>query len=429
MAPVLRFIDLFAGLGGFHLALSGLGHTCVFASEIDSQLAGVYSSNFGLLPVGDIRKLEIGDVPSHDVLCAGFPCQPFSKAGNQNGLECPQSGDLIHYVVEVLKARQPEYLILENVPNLVRHDGGETLRYIEARLRRAGYSVAHGLFSPHDFGIPQVRPRAFIVGRRGGLKGFEWPSPRPDANMSVRSVLDVQPTDAHPLQPRMIAYLSAWQAFMDRIPSDQSVPSCPIWAEEFGATYPFEERTPRGLGLDNLSTYRGSLGRSLANASTEDEVLAALPPYARDSTESFPDWKIDFIRRNREFYSRNQPWIDAWSPTIAEFPPSFRKFEWNCRGETRRIWDNVIQFRPSGIRVKRPVTAPSLVALGASQVPIIGWERRFMTVRECSRLQGMQALTHWPIPESAAFKALGNAVNVDVVKLVAEALLPSDSRR
>ena len=173
----LRFIDLFAGLGGFHQALTTLGHKCVFACEIDSDLSRLYELNFGLRPHGDIRSLDISSVPSHDILCAGFPCQPFSKAGNQRGLECPQWGDLFDYVIQILRAHRPQYLIIENVPNLVRHRQGTTWRTIENRLRRAGYGINDKLLSPHQFGTPQIRKRAFIVGRRGGLKGFHWPAP------------------------------------------------------------------------------------------------------------------------------------------------------------------------------------------------------------------------------------------------------------
>jgi len=122
----MRFVDLFAGLGGFHVALRSLDHTCVFACEIDEGLRSLYAKNFGLMPEGDIRKISVEDIPSHDILCAGFPCQPFSKAGEQQGLKCPKWGDLFKYVLKILRHHQPEYLILENVPNLSRHDDGET---------------------------------------------------------------------------------------------------------------------------------------------------------------------------------------------------------------------------------------------------------------------------------------------------------------
>ncbi len=189
----LRFIDLFAGLGGFHLALSDLGHKCVFACESDADLAALYEKNFGLKPHGDIRTLDISKVPRHDVLCAGFPCQPFSKAGEQRGLACPQWGDLIDYVIRIIRTHKPRYFIIENVPNLMRHRSGKTWRTIEHRLRLAGYSVKDQLLSPHQVGVPQVRERAFIVGSREGLDGFTAPEPVPEKRLSVHSVTIEEP--------------------------------------------------------------------------------------------------------------------------------------------------------------------------------------------------------------------------------------------
>lgn len=419
-----RFIDLFAGLGGFHVALEKLGGTCVFAAEWQTHLQELYFQNFELRPHGDIREVNPASVPEHEVLCAGFPCQPFSKAGEQLGFECTQQGDLFFNVAAIIKEKLPRYFILENVPNLLQHDGGKSFERIKSILIGLGYEVDARRQSPHQFGIPQIRERVYIVGSLVGLHGFAWPEPT-NIPTSIQSVLESQPADAKPLSSQVEKCLQVWDDFLKLSPSSIEFPSFPIWSMEFGADYPYEDGTPFEVlserGTRGLAKFCGSHGAPLRQFKPNDR-WAALPSHARTEQLEFPKWKRDFIRQNRMFYAANRKWIDPWLSKILTFPSSLQKLEWNVKGGEREIWRYVIQFRASGVRIKRPTTAPSLIAMTDTQVPIIGWEKRYMTPRECAGLQCLGDLA-LPVSRTRAFEALGNAVNASVVSNIATNLI------
>jgi DNA (cytosine-5)-methyltransferase 1 len=346
----------------------------------------------------------------------------FSKAGTQLGLKDAVHGKLFYDIIKILEVHRPELIILENIAHFVKHDEGNTYRQLQAELSELGYDVRVGKFSPHQFGVPQIRERMYLVARVGTLDGFEFPQKQTTAEqLSIKSILNENPSDARRLSGQVVECLELWQEFLNGFPHREELPGQPIWTMEFGATYPYDCESLHEIKLPKLRKYRGSFGQSL-DGSCLEEVLERVPSHARSKVKTFPKWKQHFIQMNREFYLKHKGWLDAWLPKIQRFPSSYQKLEWHCKGEPRDIWNYVIRFRASGVRVKRPTTSPSLVAMTSVQVPIIGWEKRYMTVRECARLQSMDGLKQLP-EGSHATKALGNAVNVHVVKLILQNLL------
>jgi len=174
------FIDLFSGIGGFRIALESFGGKCEFSSEWDKYAAKTYEHNFGEKPAGDITKIEEEDIPYHDVLCAGFPCQAFSISGKQGGFKDTR-GTLFFDIARIAKHHKPKVLFLENVKNLVRHDSGRTLSTITRVLFDIGYEVFYEILDSGDFGIPQSRKRVFFVcfDKKYGIESFKFPRPEP----------------------------------------------------------------------------------------------------------------------------------------------------------------------------------------------------------------------------------------------------------
>ncbi len=442
----LKFIDLFAGLGGFHIALEKLGHECVFASELKEDLQRLYEINFGGDVIhGDILSYEPKDIPAHDILCAGFPCQPFSQAGKREGFkDKKERGNFFFTICKIIEYHRPKYVLLENVSNLNGHDGGDTMRVILRELDKLEYDVpAPEILSPHQFGIPQHRRRVYIVAadrRQGGLGDFKYPKPL-KKKTHIKSVLDESSTQYMHLKAETRYQLKVWQEFLNRtMEHDGKIPRFPIWAMEFGANYPISP-APAFNTADNILGKRGNLGHPIEGRGIVD-CLAQLPVYARTTTsKEFPRWKIHYIQENRAFYERNKGWLDKWLRKVDHFENSHLKFEWNCGPKaSSTMEDKIIQFRASGIRVKLPNFAPALNLVG-TQVPICPWinlpaeslsdgepnKGRYMTVREAAALQCMQDLQFgnedFALTQSRVYEALGNAVNVEVVYRIAKNLV------
>lgn len=456
------FIDLFAGLGGFHLALQQLGCKCVFASELKEDLRKLYQLNFPELDEkylkGDITMVDVNDIPSHDILCGGFPCQPFSQAGKRLGFQDEGRGDLFFKICEIIQHHRPRYIFLENVSNLKGHDNGDTWRVIKRELEKLGYYVPEPeILSPHQFGIPQHRRRIYIVGLRKDLidskepKPFEFPNEKKEKDCDITTIIDSSDTDIQPLALKTLQQLKVWQKFLTELKKrNRAIPRFPIWAMEFDADYEYEDIAPFKQTKKQLKGHKGKLGWEINGPSKED-CLRQLPIYAQtDTADKFPEWKIRYIRQNREFWTENSDWLCTWIEHIKDWDNSHQKLEWNCRGNNDGdLKHKIIQFRASGIRVKLPTFSPALNLVG-TQVPILPWIElpkecipvysdeeleqygltqddirfgRYLSTKEAAALQGMGKLKFGHLSRTRIYEALGNAVNVDIVTIIAKKLL------
>ena len=198
-----RFADLFCGIGGFHFAAVQQGWTPVFASEIDPHAARQYEAATGFTPHGDITKVDKASIPDHDLLLAGFPCQPFSIIGKREGLADARGG-LIHEIAWTLRIKQPAAFVLENVKQLVTHDGGRTFREVCRLLSGVGYTICWTILDARNFGLPQKRERVFIVGFRDpkAAARFRWPAESLDYPF-VSDILEEDPDPSLTLSPAM----------------------------------------------------------------------------------------------------------------------------------------------------------------------------------------------------------------------------------
>jgi DNA (cytosine-5)-methyltransferase 1 len=414
-APAFKFIDLFAGVGGFHAALKALGGECVYAVEIDKAAAAVYERNWGHDPYGDITRDatdKVMNVPAHDVLVAGFPCQPFSKSGAQRGMD-ETRGTLYWNILKIIEKRKPKVVLLENVRNLAGPRHMHEWQVIIETLREQGYRVSEtpAIFSPHLLppergGRPQVRERVFITATHNptglgddlpvlpvALAGQQIDGWQPKTEWHLEDLLD----DTHNipgcnLSDSELLWIKAWNEWVEtwyEATDGRRPPGFPIWA-------------------DSWTDY-------------DDVVMdfGFVPEYRdlMEQDETLPRWKAGHLAKNYALYDLHRPWIDKWADKYEvytdAFPVSRRKLEWQAQG-TPRLWDTVMHLRPSGIRAKAPNYLPALVAI--TQTSIVGPRERRLSPRETARLQGLPDTYDFGDQRPAAtYKQMGNGVNVGVV--------------
>ena len=314
-----KFVDLLCGIGGFHQAMASLGGECVFACDIDESCRNTYFMNYGIMPEGDIATVASCKIPSHDVLCAGFPCQPFSKAGNRQGFKDSIKGTPFLDILRILAYHQPKYALLENVRNLATHDNGYTWKTIYDSLTHFGYNLLPDpiIFSPHYIGIPQHRERVFIMCVRkdvGEIPPFAFNDkdiPLCDIDGIMQSDSEISKIERYKLSREQIQLLDIWDDFIRNI-DGMRLPGFPVWTE-----------------------WLCDINHKAIN-------------------EKVPKWKRTIIHKNVEMYLSNREFINRWMARARQCPLFFgakAKLEWQVgQVDNPSIWDNIIQIRPSGIR-------------------------------------------------------------------------------
>lgn len=403
-----KYIDLFAGIGGFHQAMRRLGGRCVYACEKNDACNEFYNLNYNqrndIIMHDDIKTIIPAEIPPFDVLCAGFPCQPFSKAGHRRGFNDEGRGDLFYDILPILDAHQEaKFVILENVRNLADNEANWDVIKKELMDREFIITEEPIILSPHQFGIPQIRERVYILGIRRcfrntqtltngyiHLEDLHIEDAMNDCPKNcLVNFLDANVDDKYDLPDELVTIINAWNDFKQVTQLGQI--GKPIWLDCFG------------LGEDDTERFRLGI-----------------------EYYKMPDWKKQFVDFNREFYLNHREVIDAWDRQYSlstDENKLHRKFEWNCGTDCANVREGIIQIRQSGIRVKRPNFFPSLVAM--VNTPII-WDNnkqrfRYITPKEASKLQSFDNVRFLD-DDRVTYRQLGNSVNVNIIQILASKL-------
>lgn len=413
----IKFIDLFAGLGGFRVVLEKIAKKknikteCVLVSEIDDKVIKTYKNNFGnnekFINIRDIDD-KCSQVPDHDFLFAGFPCQCFSNAGKKMGFLDEIRGTLFFDIAKILKCKKPKFILLENVKYLTKHDNGNTWKLIMSTLDKLGYAVPKEplILSPHMFNIPQERYRVFIPGiLRSKLKNKKQKYLKFDLKRYFKGYTQSR--------------LSIEQKFLDKIVDN---------------TYFLDENKTKDKYLINaleaweefVKNVKFPKGKTLPviwlNQIKNPKLLS-----------SNPKWKNDYLIKMNEFYKLNKTFIDKWMKKHKTNTWKIReqKFEWQAGKDCKDIKQTIITLRQSGIRCKQFKKFPTLVAIVQTTLifDFVKMQWRHLTPRECARLQSFPE--NYKLyneiskdnNEFYSYKQLGNSLNLNVVKVVEEQLL------
>lgn len=408
----LKFIDLCCGIGGFHYALQKLGYECVMASDMNEDCRLNYEINHKIKPQGDLTKIDIKKIPKFNILCAGFPCQPFSKAGVQKGFEDVR-GNIFFEICKIIKYHKPEYLILENVRNLSTHDSGNTWEVIKKNIDTLNYYTFDKpvILNTLYFGVPQSRERVVIMCKRkdiGELPILPSISKNNIKLTTLEDIVDENVDKKYNLSGKLKETDKIWNNFLEICSVNNIiVPHYPIWTDWWDS--------------DGNNTSITKYNKHLSKEENEKNIKKAQEDF-------YKKYKI-WIDKNRKFYNTNiiilKPWLTE-SRKNKLWVGAVRKMEWQAGTKNLNMKQILWSPRGSGVRIKNINYSPTLVAM-SSMIPIYGPKSRFLTPRECARLQSFPEEYILHSDDNKAYRQLGNAVNVKMIEKCTRFLILGES--
>lgn len=380
----LKYIDLFCGIGGFHQALTSLGCECNLACDIDKACRENYELNYGIKPVEDVRKILPEELEDLDIITGGYPCQSFSNAGKKQCFN-DDRGLLFDEIIRIAKVKNPKFMFLENVKHILKVDGGKVIEYVRKKLDNNNYTLQLFNMSPHNYGIPQQRERIYHVCVRKDIydgKNVELPEiNNKDIKLDKYMLKKEEVDPEYFIEGDVLKCLEAWNEMIQIFEVGEKISPVIMIHEHY-------------------------------NNHTEDEY------------NNYAKWRQEYITANKPLIKKYKDKWDIWykkHEDILKKRAIFGKLEWQV-GKIKpgdSIFNYFIQIRQSGIRVKKPHFFPTLVAI--NQTPIYGPGKRYITPRECARLQSFPEDFKIDEDDKHSYKQFGNSVNVDNVKTVIKA--------
>ena len=380
----LKFIDLFCGIGGFHQALKDLGHKCILACDIDKACREVYKKNYGIEPVNNVKDIEPEKLEDFDIICAGFPCQAFSNGGKKLCFE-DSRGLLFDEIIRIAKVKKPRFMFLENVKHILKVNNGEVIKYIKQKIDETGYQLQLFQLSPHEYGIPQQRERIYFV------------CIRKDIYKENFSLIHEKK------KPNFMNFLDTCDKIDKKYFIDGDVLNCLESWDKIIKKFKKGEKISPTIMINDYYKF-----------------------YSKNEFNQFATWRKDYMTKNLTLINKYQKEFDEFYAENNEILTKrniYGQLDWQCGiiKENDSIFNYFIQVRQSGIRVKKAEYFPTLVAI--SQIPIYGKEKRYITPRECARLQGFPENFIIDSNDKNAYKQFGNSVCVENVKNVIESCL------